>query len=176
MPVSAAAGTCVATLILLGIVSRAFGLRSALLSQGVDDVSLAPCERPGSAGRKRSERDRSESGTHKSLHREVERGAESPYLASAPFRNRDTQLPQSPTYVFRRYVDGLHPPILELDAGAARAHRRRSVSTHRRDIAALDLVTRVSELVCGFTVGRQQQHTLGHVVEPADIRETRTIG
>src|SRR5688500_13573466 len=171
MPASADASTCVATLRLL-IRYRTAELLSGLLRNRENDVPFLTRKRARRSGRQCAERDWTKSGTHKSLHYEVQRVTESADLAVSALCNRHLEIPYTPTDVCSGDCDGLHVSILELDPVSCGTNGRWSVAANGRHIGALDFGARMGELVRGLTIGGENENSFGHVVEATDISES----
>jgi len=107
---------------------------------------------------------------------EVERLADPPHLPRAPLGDRQLELPASIAERLRGHGRCLDRAIVEREAVAKRAHRGRRVAAHHGYVCALDRAAGVGQPVRRVAVGREQQHALGHVVEPPDVREPRAVG
>src|SRR5688572_7477113 len=143
------------------------------LRHRADEPALARCEPSRLAGRERSELHRPEVRPHEALDAQAERFAEPADLAGASLDDGYLDLP--PALAERRRLDQArsHQTILELDATPRRSDGVGGVALDRHAIGPLHLAARVRETVRCITIGRQEQHALGHEVEPADIDESR---
>ena len=88
---------------------------AGLLRDRENDVALAAVQRPRRAGRKLAEGHWTKTGTHKSLHHEVESLTEPPDFPVLALGNGYLELPQSTTEVVSRDFARLNDTVIKLD-------------------------------------------------------------
>src|SRR6266550_1227890 len=143
-------------------------LAAALCERG-DDLRF-PCRQVPRLPRcQRSQFYGTELRPHQAFDLQAQRFTQSSYLSRPALGDRDLDLPRSPADSARLKFSRDDPSILKLYPFHSCSCRGGTVTPHSSQVSPLYLAARMCQFVRRFTVCSQEKHTLGHVIEPADV-------